>query len=267
MNKQLLGYILRKIRLYKFFDYLRYLFLKLIKYKHNKNFINNNPSVVLPPDYLMYESFQLDYKKYYDDSIKSAEELLKIFEKYIVLKNVKILDWGCGPARIIRHFPSLLEGSNCKFFGTDYNRKTIEWCIKNIRNVTFKLNNIAPPMEYESNTFDIVYGISIFTHLSEQMHYEWFNELLRVTKKNGIIYFTTHGKSFRNKLIEKEKNMFDADKIVVRANVTEGHRTYTSFHPKKFILSLIANNEILEFIEGVDTGRPQQDIWIVRKVN
>lgn len=265
MNRQQIGRFLRIIGLYKSFDFLRFIIFKIIKYNKNKLFLKENPKVVLPSDYMMYESFQLDYKKYYNDSIISAKEIINKISKYKQFENINILDWGCGPARIIRHFPELLSKTNCSFYATDYNKKTIEWCKNNIKGVNFNHNNLLAQLPYASNFFDIIYGISIFTHLSETMHYEWFNELIRITKEGGIIYLTMHGNAFREKLVENERKIYDAGNIVVRDKVKEGHRTYAAFHPETFVKTLFKGNDILEHIKGSNMPRPQQDIWIIRK--
>ena len=91
----------------------------------NKIFKLENPQVKLPPDYLIYESFQLDYKKYFTDSKDTTQWLTDHLKKHIDLKGKRILDWGCGPGRIIRHLPAVI-GNGCEFFGTDYNKNSIK---------------------------------------------------------------------------------------------------------------------------------------------
>jgi len=55
--------------------------------------------------------------------------------------------------------------------------------------------------------------------------------------------------------------------LVVRGKVKEGHRTYSAFQPKGFMINLFNNVEILEHIEtrpGQGAWLPQ-DIWIIKK--
>ena len=112
----------------------------------------------------------------------------------------------------------------------------------------------------------IIYGISIFTHLSREMHYKWFNELMRILKPDAILFLTMHGEAFKIKLTEAEKEKFDKGYLIVKSNTKEGHRTFGAFQPTNFIKELIGENEILEHIAGeVKNGKPQQDIWIIRK--
>jgi SAM-dependent methyltransferase len=265
MLKKSISTFLRRIHLLYSIDYLVYGYKKVKNYQANKRFTRLHPEVVLPPDYLIYESFQLDYHKYYTDSVETAQWLTGIFRKHSHLYNMNILDWGCGPARIIRHLPSLI-GSSCLFFGTDYNPRTIKWCQKNIPGVTFSVNFLAPPLEFNQDFFHIIYGISIFTHLSEPMHEKWIDELSRILVPGGVLVITTQGASFRSKLTSSELIDFDKGDLVVRGKVREGHRTFSAFQPKEYMEKLLVGFETLELVEGELGGRPQQDVWIVRKI-
>jgi ubiquinone/menaquinone biosynthesis C-methylase UbiE len=264
MNKYSIISALRRLRLMKFLDKIRYYVSYAKSYKLRRAFYIENPNVKLPPPYFIYETFNLNYFSFYNKSIETAEWLVSYFRKYKELENLKVLDWGCGPGRVIRHLPSFMDNS-CQFYGTDYNEKYIDWCIKNISNVSFTTNKLAPPLNYKNETFDIVYGISIFTHLSKEMHFAWFNELIRVLKQGGILFLTLQGNGFRNKLTEIEKKHFDSGNLVVRSKSKEGHRTFSAFQPVSFVKKLIHTNEILEHVPGeVKNGKPQQDVWIIR---
>jgi len=247
-------------------DKLRYFYISWKNSKSNKEFLKQNPHLKLPPDYLMYESFQLDYKKYYEDSRQTAIWLKEYFEKYVKLQNKRILDWGCGPGRIIRHLPSVIN-NGCSFYGTDYNEQSIAWCSEHIPEVHFNTNQLEAKLPYENDFFDVIYGISIFTHLSEAMHYNWFNELYRILKPDGILFLTTQGANFLVKLNQTEKKRFQSGKLVERGKVKEGHRTFSAFQPKSFMEALFEQMKVLEIVELPmgNTKVVPQDIWIVRK--
>ncbi len=267
MKKGQISNILRRLGLIYLTDWLRYYIEKFNNRKINREFKMKNPDVKLPPDYLIYESFRLNYDKYYVDGQRTAVWLSNHLKKHINLNNKRILDWGCGPGRIIRHLPAVI-GNGCEFYGTDYNKKSIEWCAQNLKGIHFNINSLEAKLPYPDNFMDVIYGISIFTHLSEQMHYDWYNELYRVLKPNGIMFFTSQGDAFKVKLTDKELTLYNENKLVVRGNVKEGHRTYSAFHPKDFMRKLFDNAEILEHIETKsETGKiPAQDIWIIRKM-
>ncbi|MCX6270200.1 MAG: class I SAM-dependent methyltransferase [Bacteroidetes bacterium] len=264
MQTKIFSNLFRKLYLLYLIDYLRYYYFRLAKQKSNRKFLTENPGIMLPPDYLMYESFQLDYRKYYQDSADTANWLMGLFEKHTTLKNKSILDWGCGPGRIIRHLPGILQ-PGCSYYGTDVNSESIQWCQKNLPAIQFSVNMLHPPLTYKEETFDLIYGISIFTHLSKSMHSSWIKELFRVLRPGGILLITTQGKSFRKKLLHSESESFNKGKLVVRGQVREGHRTFSAFQPEKYMRSLLKEFEVLEFIEREESPRPQQDIWIVRK--
>lgn len=256
---------LRKLRLLHFSDLIRYNYIKLINRKKNKFFTHNYPNVKIPFDYLVYESFQLDYEKYYIGGEKTAIWMANIIKKYKNSENLKILDWGCGPGRVIRHLPDIFDKKNM-FFGTDYNENSIKWCSKNIDGVNFSTNELSPPLSYNDNFFDVIYGISIFTHLSEKNHYEWIKELHRVLNEDGVLILTTQGDNFKIKLNSDEIKEFEKGNLVFRGNVKEGHRVYSAFHPEKFMKKIFKDFTILEHIaEPPQENYIPQDIWIIKK--
>ena len=266
MNKGLISNILRKLGLIRFTDNIRYIIQSYKNRTSNKEFIKLNPNVKLPPNYLMYESFQLNYKKYLEGGKSTAKWLLNILKDHHDLKGIKILDWGCGPARVVRHLPDLLDEKS-DVFGTDYNSESIRWCKNNITDVNFQTNTIKPKLTYQDEFFDVIYGISIFTHLSEDMHGNWFKELMRILKPNGLLFITTQGDNFKSKLTKYEKAQFNKGELIVRGNVKEGHRTYSAFHPELYIKRLTQSYNILAHIkEDVHEGYSiPQDVWIVQK--
>lgn len=267
MNKGNISNLLRKLRLMHLTDRVRYYIQSFKNKQANKAFLKANPNIVLPPDYLMYESFQINYEKYLVGGKDVAQWIVSSLKKYSNTQKVSILDWGCGPGRVIRHMPVLLgEGSNV--FGTDYNTNSITWCKDNLPNIEFNLNTLEPSLPYPDETFDFIYGISIFTHLSEEMHHKWAAELKRVLKNDGVLLLTTQGDNFKKIMSPTEIAQYDKGELVVRGNVIEGHRTYSAFHPDSFMRSLFKNDKILEVIiqSAKDGKATPQDAWMVRKV-
>jgi ubiquinone/menaquinone biosynthesis C-methylase UbiE len=267
MNKGLISNFLRNLKLIYFADWMRYFYHKFRNRKINRLFKLENPGVQLPPDYLIYESFQINYHKYYTESIDSASWVATKLKRHLKKESGRILDWGCGPGRIIRHLPVFFsEGWSC--YGTDYNSKSIKWCSDNFKGIEFNNNSIDAQLPYPNNFFDAIYGLSVFTHLSAKMHQEWFVELLRVLKPGGVILVTTHGSNFKEKLTARELQKFDTGELIVRGKVKEGHRTYSAFQPSSFMEKLFQNVEILEHeVPAPEKGKwLPQDIWVIKKI-
>ncbi len=242
--------------------------MRLFNRSKNAQFLEENPGVVLPPDYLMYESFQLDYRKYFKGGSEDAMEMAYLIKSNVTHTPYSVLDWGCGPARIIRHLPAILGEAN-SYFGTDYNPETISWCSEHIKGVSFSKNELSPPLNYAKNHFNFIYGISIFTHLSKANHSLWAQELFRVLKEEGVLYFTTHGDAFLEKLIEQEREKYARNELVERANVVEGHRVYAAFQPPQFINNVLeeAGFIVISHLPGkrVNESYISQDQWVVKK--
>jgi len=234
--------------------------------RRNLLFKRAHPQLALPPDYLLFEAFGLDYRRYYEGGLVSTTWIKSLLEPHLDLANGKILEWGCGPGRLIRHWPALL-GPNCQIYGTDYNPQSIAWDRAHLPGIHFSENQLAPPLPFADSFFDAVYAISIFTHLSEAMHFAWYAELLRVLRPGGVLLFTTHGDAFRARLRGAELARYDAGELAVWAQVKEGHRNYSAFHPPVFIEKMIAQEELLTFLAGEKSGGvARQDTWVVKKM-
>jgi ubiquinone/menaquinone biosynthesis C-methylase UbiE len=265
MFKSQISRLLRITGLIFFSDRLHFIYQLLKNRKGNHEFQKENPGFILPPNYILYEAYQMDHTKYYQDGLNTAQWLSGHISQFKEMNNIKILDWGCGPARVLRHLPAILNES-CSLFGTDYNKSTINWCRNNLNKINFSANELLPPLNYPDSEFDVVYGISIFTHLSEKMHAAWMNELTRILKPGGILLLTTQGAIFRTKLSFNETELFDNGNLVIRGRTKEGHRTFSAFQPEPFMKNLFRGYEVLNHVTGeMRNNKPQQDVWIVGK--
>lgn len=247
-------------------DQVKFFYQRLKFYSRNKAFKKEQPTVALPPAYMLFEAFQFNYRAYYEGGLRSAKGLVERISKHQNLEGKRILDWGCGPARIVRHMPDIL-GAGCEIHGTDYNPATVAWCKAHIPGVKFAENAVDPPTSYPDAHFDAIYGISIFTHLSEKNHKGWYEELMRIARPGGILLLTTHGNIYRQVLTDTEKEAFDQGQLIIRGQVTEGHRVFAAFHPPAYMQRLFeTKGEVLEHIAGTKKSWGlDQDVWIIRK--
>ncbi len=110
-----------------------------------------------------------------------------------------ILDFGCGCARVLLALHR--EGVSARLFGSDIDGEAIAWCVRNLGAVaTFEANDPLPPIRYADNTFDLVYAVSVFTHLPEDHQDAWLAELRRILKPGGLLITTVHGPRTRREL-------------------------------------------------------------------
>lgn len=96
----------------------------------------------------------------------------------------RTLDFGCGCGRTLRHFAPL------PIEGCDVDETAIEWMRRHVDRQRFVVNEFDPPLPWPGETFDQIYSVSIFTHLSERSQLAWLQEIARVLKPRGSALLT-----------------------------------------------------------------------------
>jgi SAM-dependent methyltransferase len=102
----------------------------------------------------------------------------------------QVLDFGCGAGRTLRHF--LPEAEIATFWGCDIDEESVEWVKANLLPVRAFVNGEAPPLPLESGSFDLVYVVSVFTHLTGTWS-TWLLELHRILADDGRLIATFIG--------------------------------------------------------------------------
>ena len=238
----------------------------------NARFCHEHPGFLPPPSAAMHDAYgSVSFRSYWEGGQRGARALAKLILSHQP-KPERILEWGCGPARILGHLPGMLLDST-QFFGTDYNKESISWCRRAIGNITFSENQLSPPLSFVEKHFDVIYAVSVLTHLSVSQQDAWINELRRVLPPNGCLIVTTHGEQSAKLLLPHEYARFRDEGVVVRSGVEEGKRCFLSYHNPSYARKhLFADFQICERIPGDSptaaalwgvTG-VEQDTWIVR---
>lgn len=110
-----------------------------------------------------------------------------------------ILDFGCGCGRAIIALGKILP--DAVLHGTDIDDEAIKWLKENYSNLAeFSVAPHYPPTVYRDETFDFIFGISVFTHLPEDMQFKWLVELKRIMKTGGYAIMTIHGEKHYGQL-------------------------------------------------------------------
>lgn len=119
-------------------------------------------------------------------------KLLNIYDfKSINSKTPKILDWGVGMGRVANYF---YHDSSFEIFGADIDPVNIyQLHNQGYDPHKFKLMKPNGPLPFEDNFFDACYGISVFTHLNEDLQNYYLKELVRILKPGGVGIFSIHG--------------------------------------------------------------------------
>jgi trans-aconitate methyltransferase len=103
---------------------------------------------------------------------------------------ISICDWGCGCGRLIQAIHHLAPTANLT--GIDIDRDNIDWCQRNLEYAQFLNVPLFPPTTFADGQFDLLFGISVFTHLTREAFEAWRDELHRIVRPGGVILVTVN---------------------------------------------------------------------------
>ena len=182
--------------------------------------------------------------RFFDRFFENGAETVIAFDRILaptgrLLKSFdSILDFGVGCGRIARPLRSYI-GSGAKLYGTDIDIEAIDWCRQNYGEIAvFESNDLWPPLKHPDNSFDLVYGMSVFTHLPEEMQFKWLAELNRILKPDGYLILTTHGEAYYSHLSDQRRAELDTKGFIHFNNgLTPGLPDFyqTTFHTPDYI--------------------------------
>jgi SAM-dependent methyltransferase len=114
----------------------------------------------------------------------------------------RILDFGCAEGRMLRH---LQDGSERELWGVDINAERIAWCQQHLAPpLRFATTTTTPHLPFADGYFDLIYAISVFTHIGELADAS-FLELLRVLRPGGHVYLTIHDEHSVDVLLNRHR--------------------------------------------------------------
>lgn len=179
-----------------------------------------------------------------------------------------VLDFGCGCGRVLRWLRP--EFTSARVFGTDIDRQALEWCGKNLPSIAWSVNAGLPPTGFAAQSFDLVYAISVFSHLDEDFQFYWLNELRRITRPGGIVLLSIHGSYYLDTLEAAMVAEIKAKGMLFV--VSDGWKKIfpdwyqIALHTKEYVLDQYARYfDVLDYIPGGMNGA--QDLVILRRRN
>jgi SAM-dependent methyltransferase len=267
--KQRLIHGLRRLGLLGLADAGVFLAYRVLAWPANRRFRAAHPDFPVPPAPLYYDVFNdVCWETYRRTGREHAELFLNWLQDQGVPTHdgpAAILEWGCGPGRIVRHLATLL-GPEVRLCGSDYNAASIAWCREHLPGVRFELNGLEPPTVFPDQSFDAIYCFSVFTHLSESCQLRWAQELHRLLKPGGVLIATTHGPTYEHLLLGPERDRFAAGDVVVQGGVREGKKWFFAIHPPEFVQGrLFADFATVQLLPPATERVAPQDVWVARR--
>jgi SAM-dependent methyltransferase len=248
----------RRFRVLSLLETARFSLSAIKSASANLRYRRENPNFAPPPLWWMHDMYaHVSYADYMETGAATAAAVCRRIDAYVSAENPRVADWGCGLGRVIRHMPSRYA-----LTGFDANPHAIAWCRNALGSASFCRNGPQPPLPAADASFDALYALSVFTHLSALGHERWIAEIERLLAPGGVFLGAFHSTPDNRQLLHAERVRFDAGELVVRDGVKEGGRTFTAFHPETYV-----RNRLLSRFEVIEGPTPffGQSLFVARR--
>jgi SAM-dependent methyltransferase len=150
-----------------------------------------------PPFELASRVFRLDswsdpYRAYEELGAQTREAIVRLLPDDWSFEGKRVLDFGSGAGRTLRHF--LEEAETGEFWGADLDAASIDWLERELSPPLHGWRSAEwPPLGLEHGSFDLIWAVSVFTHLTDNSS-AWLLELHRMLKPEGLLIATYMGR-------------------------------------------------------------------------
>lgn len=147
----------------------------------------------VPPNSNMRRTSSSWIKHYHDSGIRTGLPIVTgaMLAGLDFGSPLKALDFGAGVGRqaryICKHHP------NVSLFACDVEKSHMDWMARAYPQVDSYQNSYLPPLKYEDCFFDLIYSVSIFSHIAEEHAIIWLREFARIVRPGGIACLTVLG--------------------------------------------------------------------------
>jgi SAM-dependent methyltransferase len=199
--------------------YKRYMFFRYLKATFGDRYKPQKPGPMPPPELIATEALMHkdDLKVrakpewYFGSGFREAWTVLNMLEdcSFDLGSMRSVLEFGCGTGRVLRHFRNI---AGLRLAGTDANPKPIAWDRKHLPKIDFCQNELTPPLVFDDGSFDLIYALSVFTHIPVEWQRSWLDELRRVLLPGGYLLCTVLGDSYiTSQLNQQDRAQLERD--------------------------------------------------------
>jgi ubiquinone/menaquinone biosynthesis C-methylase UbiE len=168
----------------------------------------------LPPNHILRRTSSHTIRHYYESGLTSFLPIATaaISTGVNLDDSVSVLDFACGAGRQLLHLTRLYP--NVKAHACDIRADAIEYLRRAYPKADVYANKFDPPLEYPEATFDLIYSVSVFSHISFQDAQLWLSELRRVAKPGATLCLTFNSYTSLQRYHESGKHLdLSAEKL------------------------------------------------------
>jgi SAM-dependent methyltransferase len=187
-----------------------------------------------PPEMMALTTGGYDPESFYQSGLEVAENAKTVLGRNDLSMDSfrSILDFGCGCARVLRHWKDV-DG---EVRGADYNPYMVDWCRGNLAFAkSFERTHAGRRLSYEDDTFDFIFAFSVFTHLDQEAHDFWLDELRRILSPQGILLVTVHGSEYADRVGPDDRASYEAGELLIKNAAFSGSSSCAVYHPERYI--------------------------------
>jgi SAM-dependent methyltransferase len=137
----------------------------------------------LPPNHILRRTSSFTIRHYYESGLTTFMPIATcaIAQGVDLDQPIKVLDFACGAGRQLLHLTRLFP--NVQAYACDIRADAIAYLHRAYPKASVYANKFDPPLVYDDNAFDLIYSVSVFSHLLESDARLWLRELHRVAKR------------------------------------------------------------------------------------
>lgn len=121
-----------------------------------------------------------------------------------------ICDFGCGCGRVTR----FSRAGGGVIAGIDIDTEAIAWCRVNLSELgTFMAAPHAPPLALPDGAFDLIFAVSVFTHMAPPLGEAWLRELNRLLSADGVLIVTVLNEEVMGVILPEGVEMIRAEGV------------------------------------------------------
>lgn len=184
----------------------------------------------------------------------------------------RVLDFGCGCGRVLSRMPS---SGSARYFGVDLREDAVQWLRETMPEGTFVAGSAMPPVDTGAQDFDLIYSVSVLTHLTQEQEGAWLDEWHRLLKVGGYVIATFRAEDWVEQFAyENQKPAIRKEWIDNDGFCYQKHRYWEGIFPEyysgtyqtiDYVRSIWGKRfEILTILPAADTPN-QQNTAVMRK--